>query len=252
MTTPQQHLQHDGDTTVAPAPDRCTRRNRCLAAELDEHDAVVGAVSARPLCDPCTQATASALRDAPELYVRLRLALRHPSQSTGGGEKVTKSKGSPLPLNASALDLTEQLHWLVTTWADEVIHTAGRPAPDRTSQPEAQQIADACALLITYLQVWVVHQPTELATHRIGRQWITIEQAGWQAAATLIDWKRAARRNLGLARLTHRPPEPCPRCNVPGVLERRDGDDKVRCTNCLKEWTLAMYQTFVHAWVGAA
>ncbi|MCZ2837153.1 hypothetical protein [Modestobacter sp. VKM Ac-2985] len=239
-------IEHSSSPVIATDEERCRRGAQCLAAERVDTGRV-GAPSSRPLCDPCTDAVRQALGDAPELYVRLRLGLGD-AGSTAPSEQVTKSKGSPLPLNASKLDLTDQLHWLATTWADEVIHTAGRPGPDRTSQPEGAQIADSCQLLLRYLTVWTVHAPVDLNVTRTE----SITQSGWEAADVLLTWKRAARRNLGLTELTHRPPEPCPACDVPGVLERRDGDDKVRCSNCGKSWTLETYELFVHAWIGAA
>jgi hypothetical protein len=240
------HAYHREGDSSAPAEQRCRRGSSCLAEEEVDGE-IRGARTDTLLCRRCTEAVGSALRDAPKLYVQLRQRIRVQG-TAAGGEQVTRSKGQPLPLNASALDLTDQVHWLAATWADVVITAAGRPRPDRTSQPEAQQIDDACYLLDTYLDVWLDHPAVVLQVTTDTQQ----EQAGWEAAGLLLDWKRSARRNLGIATLVHRPPEPCPACNVPGVLERRDGDDKVRCTNCHKAWTLAMYETFVHAWMGAA
>lgn len=227
-------------------PARCRRADRCADPEKVADELVGAATDGGPLCSADRARVNAALVEAPELYVRLRLGITT-SAGTGSSERVTRSKGQPLPLNAGALDLTEQLHWLSTTWADEVITAAARPTVDRASQPEAQQVDDACLLLRTYLPLWIRHQPVELNVTRTQ----TIEQAGWTAAGLLLDWKTKARRALGLSTLVHRPPEPCPACNVEGVLERRDGAGKVSCTNCGKAWTLEMYETFVHAWVGS-
>lgn len=241
---------------------RCQRGIRCTAREEDPTGAWVGAPATRELCDTCEGAVVDALDTAPELYV----ALRNAALVRGGaahGETVKTSRPGSFGLNGHPLWLTDTVHWTLTAWADEVISTARRPTVDRSSQPEGGQVADACRLLRTYLPVWLAHAPVELAVTRGDADpddpkadpttdTVTVVQAGWEACSWLIDWQRAAERALGRRRLVHYPPEPCPSCNVPNVLRRRDGSDKVECTSCHRSWTLAMYETFVHAWIGAA
>lgn len=245
---------------------RCQRGDRCVAPEREERDGqtwTVGAPADRALCTGCETATREALHAAPALYARLREAATDRGPAPAMGDRVTSSRPGSFGLNAGPLHLAESLHWHVTTWADEVINTAGRPTVDRASQPEPDQVVDACGLLARYLSVWVAHQPVEFAVTRWNSDpddpkaqptadEVTIVEAGWQACGWLADWRTTAERMLHIPLLVHYPPEPCPACNEPQVLKRKDGDDKVSCTNCGKAWTLAMYETFVRAWIGAA
>lgn len=250
---------------AVPDPARCQRGRRCEAAEHanpgDTDSPMVGAPTDRPLCLACERALPGALRQAPLLWVELRNATLLRGSTANTGTKVDRTAGSPLGLNGPPLYLAEQLHWWITAWADVVIYTAGRPAPDRAGQAEGQQIDDACALLTRYLQAWISHRPVEFQTHRSNADpddpkaqptgdVVVTELAGWEGCAWLLDWRRTVETALGKKPLVHHPPEPCPACNVQGGLRRRDGDDKVSCSICRKEWTLKMYETFVHAWIG--
>lgn len=243
---------------------RCARGTRCAGRQPStDGQRWIPAHTDRPLCDWCENATIDALADAPALYVDLRNAALHRGGNTALTERVTTSPGRSFGLNAQPLWLSEQLHWVLCAWADAVIDTAGRPSPDRTGQSEGQQLDDACMLLRTYFPVWLAHQLVEFQVTRENRDpddpkaeptddTVTVVQAGWEACAWLLNWHEHAETVLKKRPLTHHIPEPCPACNVPRVLKRRDGADKVECTNCGKKWTLAMYETFVHAWIGAA
>lgn len=248
----------------APGSDvsRCLRGPDCADPDyVDEH--TVGSPSDRALCRACERETAAALAAAPGLYVDLRNKTLDRAGSATLGDKVTRSRSGSFGLNASPLHLTEGLHWHVTAWADQVIATAGRPAPDRVGQSEGQQVDDALLLLDRYLSVWVVHGPVEFQVTRGDADpndpktqptadTVTVSQAGWQACGWLINWRASAERLLKMPLLVHYPPEPCPACDTRHALRRRDGEDRVWCSVCRKEWTLAMYETFVHAWIGAA
>lgn len=242
---------------------RCERGARCEAVETVEingQTADVGAPCDRPLCGLCENHVHAALHAAPRLYGRLREAALERS-TTAQGQRVTSSRPGSFGLNGGPLFLAENLHWQVTAWADEVIATAGRPTVDRASQPERDQVADACALLARYLTVWAVHAPAEFQVTRDNadpddpkalptEDTVAVVQSGWEACAWLIDWRASAERLLHIPLLVHYPPEPCPQCDQPGTLRREDGDGKVRCVACRKAWTLEMYETFVHAWLG--
>lgn len=224
---------------------RCLRGPHCA----DPHTTPTGkagAPTSRPLCDACTDQTRQALEETPTLYYQLRKAARTPRLSQALTERVTTSATHPMLIDGAAIDLTDHAHWLLTHWADKVLRTASRPRPNRRHQPEDGQLYDACHILGRYLTAWTVHGPALIPTdggHRM-------TQSGWEACHALITWRAHARRHLKLEELIHRPPEPCPNCNTPRALERRDGADKVTCRICHKSWTLAMYETFVHAWLG--
>lgn len=251
--------------TTTPGSSRCARGDRCEAAErlkrYDQRSQLVGAPTDQALCPACRRATPAALAAAPQLYVDLRNAAMVRTSSTTS-EYVSRSPGSPLGINGSPFAHAQQLHWWITAWADQVIWTAGRPSPDRAGQSEGQQVDDACVLLTRYLSAWLAHRPVEFQITRGDADpddpkadprdaTVVTELAGWEGCAWLLDWRATAERILGRPPLIHHPPEPCPACNVAGVLRRRDGDDKVSCSNCRKEWTLDMYEVFVHAWVGS-
>lgn len=243
---------------------RCIRDSSCAGrAPTDDGTAWLAAETDRPLCDWCQDALVDALDATPELWFRLRNKALDRQGSVIQSEHVKRSRAHSFGLNEHPLFLADNLHWIVTAWADEVINTAGRPNVDRAHQPEGGQVQDACILLRTYLPVWLAHGPVEFAITRDNRDpddpkaqpttdEITVEQTGVEACVWLLDWHRAATKAIGHDNLTHYPPEPCPACNVPRVLRRRDGADKVECTNCGKKWTLVMYETFVRAWIGAA
>lgn len=252
---------------LAPEPEgRCRRGDHCEAAARlkpgDKDSPMVGAPTDQPLCLACQRAIPDALAAVPQLYVDLSNATLLRSSSTSANGPVTKSPGSPLGINGAPFALTQQLHWWITAWADVVVWTAGRPSPDRAGQSAGQQIDDACALLTRYQSAWLAHRPVEFQLTRSDADpddpkadprsdTVVREMAGWEGCAWLLDWRTRAERVLGRPRLIHHPPEPCPACNVAGVLRRRDGDDKVSCSNCRKEWTLDMYEVFVHAWIGS-
>jgi hypothetical protein len=176
------------------AQHRCDRGPRCYVAEKVD-DQMAGAVCDRPLCDPCTAAVATALDETVALYVALRLKTLQPD-TTGHTEQVTVSKGSPMPVNAAALHLTEQVHWLLTTWEDEVRSIASLTYPTRLGKREGRQVQDAAHLLATHLSAWIAAPLTEFATSR----WTaTVDQTGAEAAGQLLDWRNAARNLPGVS-----------------------------------------------------
>lgn len=225
MTTPQ---------TVT----RCARGPRCYASERSEQaNEQIGAVCARPLCDTCESKVRQALDDAPALYVQLRNAtlIRGTAVRT---EMVTASKGSPLPLNGQALDLGEQLWWLLTTWEDEVRVIAGLTDAVRDGKREGRQVDDAAQLLSAYVTAWVAAPSTAFAVAR----WVDeIEQSGAEAACALLDWRGHVRNVPGLdprsSKAVRRYEHPCPACGVRAVTHRA-GDDLMQCQSC---WATAPY-----------
>lgn len=176
---------------TAPAPHLCERGPRCLAA-IREHDQLVPAPSDRPLCDVCERAVARALEEAPETYVRLRIATRSKTVAAPS-EQVTLSKGSPMPLNGRALDLGEQLWWLLTTWEDEVRLIAGLTEVQRAGRLEGPQVGNAATFLSAHISAWLSAPTTAFSVAR----WVDgIEQSGPEAASALLDWQRSARVEL--------------------------------------------------------
>lgn len=214
---------------------RCERAARCYAHEVLEHDgqrAKLGAVCDRPLCDTCERAVAQALEDAPGLYRDLRNATLI-AVAAVRSEMVSASRGTPLPLNARPLHLTEQLHWLLTTWEDEVRSIAGLSYPDRVGKREGRQVQEAAVLLGAHLSAWLSAPVTTLATSRWTED---VEQSGAGAAAALLDWRSEVRNLPGLdvraAKAIRRYEHRCPACGVRAVTHRA-GDDLMQCQSCL-------------------
>lgn len=214
---------------------RCDRGARCFGHELLELDGQrvkAGAVCDRPLCDVCERAVGQALEDAPGLYRDLRNASLV-AVAAVRSEMVSASRGTPLPLNARPLHLAEQLHWLLTTWEDEVRSIAGLSYPERAGKREGRQVQEAAVLLGSHLSAWIAAPVTVFATSR----WTDdVEQSGAAAAAALLDWRSEVRMLPGLdmkaAKAIRRYEHRCPACGVRAVTHRA-GDDLMQCQSCL-------------------
>ena len=202
---------------------RCARGDRCYTAAVDDQGARHGAICDRALCDVCTAAVARALDETPRLYVQLRLKTLD-RDNTGPGEKVTRSAGSPMPLNARALDLGEQLWWLLTDGEDTVRRIARLTPAQRTGKREGRQITDAAALLAAHLSAWISADPA--------------------GPGQLLDWRSTVRRLPGFdptaPKALRRYDEPCMYCGVKAVTYR-SGDDLVHCQSCGASWERELY-----------
>lgn len=253
---------------------RCNRGDRCLdAVELNvktppgKKKAKVGAPAARPLCDHCERAVAQVLAEVPKLYLDLENALPPGTVPLSGGSR-RKITGSPLGINGRAVHLQETVHQLLTTWEDAVRDTAGlstvlrqdedpwetlrpavdRPRPKRRARASTETVA-AAKLLGAYLTAWIVHLPVEYAITRSTAdpddpkakptddpQYVT--QAGWEAAAALIDWKHQVRATIGMTTPAVKRAEPCMYCEVKAVVEEAGhaGYDQIHCRSCNRSW----------------
>lgn len=215
----------------APAIPRCARGPRCYTAERVD-DQLLGGPASRPLCEVCEQAARRVLDQTPELYVRLRQKTLD-RDVAGPGEYVTRSaSGSQVLGNATARDLAEQAHWLLTTWEDEVRSIASLNYPDRTRKSHGRQVQDAAILLSRHFTAWLSAPTVEFATSR----WTpTVDQSGVEAIGQLLDWRATVRRLPGLdvdgPRAIRRYPQPCGRCSVSAITHRA-GDDLMVCQSC--------------------
>lgn len=218
---------------------RCHRADKCYAAERTDDDRLVGAPSNRPLCEVCEQSVAYALEDAPHLYVQLRNATLNRATGERTADLVHISRGSPLPLNGRALDLGEQLHWLLTTWEDEVRSIARLSYSEREGKREGRQITDAASLLAAHLTAWIAAPLTEFRLTRKADNgsfsYHLFEQSGVDAACALLTWRNTARNLPGLdtdaPKALRKYEQPCPACGVRAVTHRA-GDDLMHCQSC--------------------
>ena len=200
-------------------PHRCARGRNCRAWELTENDdgthTRIPAACDRPLCDTCERAVTQALDDAPQLYVQLRNATLMPGQADAHGEKVSKSAGSPMPLNTAALHLGEQLAGLLGAGEDLVRYTAKWTRRRSDGRREGHRVADSARFLERNLTAWITADVTQ--------------------PMALLDWRAAVRRLPGFdpaaAKALRRYQQPCPACGVRAVTHRA-GDDLMHCQNC--------------------
>jgi hypothetical protein len=158
---------------------------------------------------------------------------------------VTASKSSPLPLNAQALHLTDELHWLLTTWEDEVRSIARLSYPEMSGQREGRQVQEAALLLAAHLTAWIAAPVREFQltrTHDNGSfTYHRMEQSGAQAAIALLDWRNTVRNLPGLdtkaSKAVRKYEQPCLSCGVRAITHHA-GDDLMQCQSC---WATAPY-----------
>jgi len=190
---------------------RCRRGHRCRAS-VREGDTMVGAPTMRPLCDACEAAVDTALHDTPGLYVALRNAtLTKPVVAPN--ERVGGSIERPLPLNSRALDLGEQLWWVLCVGEDDVRRLATNyTEAQRWGKREGRQVQDAAEFLAAHLTAWCTNRPDD--------------------AGGLIDLCGSVRRFLD-GRVTSRSAITCPACKGSVYLSKNGG----HCAACGKTWT---------------
>lgn len=240
---------------------RCNRGPACAAAERvalgDDRKLKVGAPSTRSLCDACERAVAAALGDVPKLFVDLEQAMPHRTQTGGRGTARSGPLGSPMLTNGRALHLQETVHQLLTVWEDVVRDAAGLSAVVRTDEDPwertkrraqaGRETQMAARLLSAHLGAWLVHPSIEYAVTRSNADPedpratpqidtpIYLTEAGWRAAARLLDWRGRVRTTLGLTRAMTLRTEPCMYCETRAVVETA-GDDNIRCEACGRTW----------------
>src|SRR5688572_102500 len=149
------------------------------------------------LCDPCTRATAKALRELPEIYTRLHVGLE-----PGAGvidAPITGSREAPTPLrighSAAMTDMTGTLE----DWEDAVRDNEQyTPRPPRGR--EGVRLQGAAAFLVQHLDQ-LVHHP-----------------AGVVACDEIRALRSRALRRLDLTNPVDRLPAPCPDCEHLGLV----------------------------------
>ncbi|GGL27571.1 hypothetical protein H9L10_03620 [Phycicoccus endophyticus] len=165
----------------------------------------------------CTSSILTKLRDLPDLASALTPGalntprdadIDHGSTSHGGARSLAHAP-SPSP----GWDTADEIIRWALHLEDYLRHRLEDPAPPHPYRTLAEAVA--------YLHR---HGTALLATPdaaRIGRD--------------ILDTHRRLERLVGQDRLTHRIPEPCPRCKRKG-LRRRDGSELVRCIYCPAVW----------------
>lgn len=196
-------------------PNRCARGGACRDAEKLEDGTRLGTPCDRPLCDRCERQVGYALTDAPSLYVQLRGATLLPGQADTQAERVSKSSGSPMPLNAQALHLGEELALLLGRGEDLVRYTAKWTRRRTDGRREGRRVSDSARFLERNLTAWITADVSQ--------------------AVALLDWRSQVRALPGLSskapKALRRYQQPCPACGVRAVTHRA-GDDLMHCQHC--------------------
>lgn len=221
-----------------------------------------------PFCPQDFSAIVKALRELPELYVRLGFAMV-PS-SGAGGEKVSGSRTAPLPLRAEVMSLGEDIAGMLTGWEDSVrkvegFTPAGRQlqwtvtvATNEPGQPFTSRIAytgfdsNAAIAVATEhgdrasLTSSKADEPVrrDLVNHPdMARQMVNAARfltvaldklltgpAGVEAGMDILQYHGKARMMLGLSRGDQQLPMPCPNPDCGQVaLVRKGGTDHIEC-----------------------
>lgn len=210
---------------------RCYRGPRCVDAEPSKGERHGREIAAEAgLCPSCDRVVDRAIRELPADYVQLHSIIGKVKGT--GGEIVSGSRELPIPLDLGVEALASELVHAATSWAAAVSDVLGVNIGVRTIRSYRPAVALAYAVehLVGNLSVLLALRDVPCADWVDG-ELTAVERHGYQGATDLLVLHERARATLGLTRLTHRLPVPCPRCERPALL-RRDGDDTVHCATC--------------------
>lgn len=197
---------------------------RCLARRCRD-------ASARPrcrqagwlLCDVCDARARRLPLQLAQRYVWLGRSLV-PGRR-GEPERLASGKpGSRSPLSDAALHARDDVAALVIGSALWAVDELGLSEPLRGHELRRVRVGTRVLLV-----QWERLRPTRIGACLIDRGGRLVSD---------VD------RVLGLDRLVHRLPAPCPRCDGM-TLARIDGDELVRCSRCRAGWTAAEYRRLV-------
>lgn len=179
---------------------------------------------AEPLCGHHTSRVTQAITGALEGYDALGEAIGEASGSTSS-TFTTGTKNPPLPINIHVRSCQEEMVRAFSLVEDTHRYAKGftrrlRYGTERTT-------------LVRGVTFALAHLEELLG-----------EPYGVAFAVDLLRQSAAARRGLGLTRLVHRLPAPCPECDLM-LLEREDGAEWVVCRGCRSRWDEATYTRLV-------
>lgn len=224
-----------------------------------------------PLCGGCCTRLGQALRDLPEQYAHLWLAMV-PSTAQATGGKVSGSREQPLPMAAGPREFMDRILEVCASWAEvvtvELRLSDAVPAPTRTGRLDGWLLTTSCRVLSRHLQPWIRLGPQAMARRiqtwelellldrpdgddvpgrtMAGGAWVTEDLTGVQGALEVLALRREARRMLGLVRGKDRLPEPCPNPDCERkTLVRWHGSDQVECESCSEVWPERDYERLV-------
>lgn len=223
---------------------RCRRAERCAGAEKT----VAGKLGARILTDdgiclPCTTRTTEAIAALPADYVDLERGLQR--GTVGLAELVAATPDLPAPLQVNLAALAAELVRVAITWAEPVAERLNIDWDSRLMGGHARPgyaLQRAARLLALNMPVLLALRDIEVLVWADNGRYHRVEPCdGITGALEMLELHHLTRTALGLTRLTHRLPAPCPRCDRM-TLVRDNGGEDVRCQQCRISWPYEDYQ----------
>lgn len=219
---------------------RCRRGERCPEHQrLDDGTRVGKEINAAEgLCDACVRDLARAITALPRDYAVLNTLL---GKGRADGEVVHMTKELPVPIRTHIEALQREIVTEADNWARSCADVLrvdwdlpGRARPGWVLQR-------ACALLFRAPSVFLALREVKHTRWESSSRRVLVVRDGLDGALVLLRLHHLARVHCGQARLVHRLPVPCPRCDSMS-LEREDGDDHIDCTECARRYTWDEYQ----------
>lgn len=274
-------------STVERDPHRCAWGPRCVNPDIREINPETNRAIRRgavitdgPLCAACLDKLRMAVKGLPRDYQRISEAIgeRRPAD----GAKVARTAAPEIPINPYREMLLARIVDLADRAADIVeceLHMTGKNrrrgdqpavagrgyAAVRESKPDGATTVDrAVSVLLPTLDVLVesgkdwhmVWAPIpdgdkEWDRYEHGQPRDIVELDGLDVALQIVDLSRAVYDEMGLARLRHHEPMPCPAVNHTGkacgayTVGRNDGRAEYDCTTCGAVWPEREYDWLV-------
>lgn len=216
---------------------RCERGTRCVAWERDQaSNARLGAplVTDGGLCETCTRWLVFALAELPRDYTDLAVAL-----ASGGGSAENPVSGTPelpIPIRTDVEALQAEMLHETLCWTESVAEVVGAAVDtQRMAHVRPGFAIQRCSrLLAGSVSVLLALRAVEHTGWLYGRPAVLV-RSGLDGACLFLDLHHRTRSLLGLTRLTHHHPVPCPRCEAT-ALYRDNGSETVQCGACLRRY----------------
>lgn len=169
------------------------------------------------------------LTELPELYAAMHLEATH-GTAKPSADKVSGTRTHPSP--SPRIDDADQLARWACDWEDTIRHELGHPAAPHTATGRPRALTEATRYLLVHLT-----------------KALELDDGGSEPVALIFGTEvnrthRTLLRKTSRDTLIHRLKAPCPACDI-RALQRRDGEDHIRCTHCHTLWTEVEYQRLV-------
>lgn len=218
---------------------RCRRGEYCPDYEKVDGQKLGRQINAADgICDTCARHVERAIAELPASYTRLNAILGH--GSTVGGEPVRMTRELPIPIRVHVEALQREIVTETEAWAAsvaDVLHVEWTPAG---GVRPGWTLDRACHLLSASQSAFFALRDVKHILWDGDERYIAVRD-GLDGALSLLRLQHRVRIVLGAARLVHRLPVPCPRCEAM-ALEREDGTESIDCTDCGTRYTWDEYE----------